>query len=106
MKVRQIQRKGKIIGYSFLCFGCGCDHVIYTDIDAIGIKWWFNNNLAKPTFSPSVLLRTGSLADPKHIDEVPPTCCHFFIKNGCIEYLTDCTHYLKGQTIELLEIFL
>lgn len=103
MKLREVRDTSlKLVGYSFRCFGCGHDHVI--DVP----RWQFDGNMAKPTFSPSIKCTTGSYANPKYIDPegLPPTICHFFIENGNIKYLTDCTHYLKGQTIELLEIYL
>lgn len=31
----------------------------------------------------------------------PPYVCHSFVRNGRIEYLGDCTHHLKGQTVDL-----
>jgi hypothetical protein len=29
--------------------------------------------------------------------------CHSFVREGKIEYLGDCEHYLQGQTVELPE---
>ena len=29
--------------------------------------------------------------------------CHSFVTDGKIRYLNDCTHHLKGQTVELLD---
>jgi hypothetical protein len=30
--------------------------------------------------------------------------CHSFIKNGKIQYLSDCTHELKGKTVQLTDL--
>jgi hypothetical protein len=46
-----------------------------------------------PTVTPSVRVQ-GANADG-------PTCCHFFIKDGKIQYLNDCTHGLAGRTVEI-----
>jgi hypothetical protein len=33
-----------------------------------------------------------------------PTVCHSFVKNGYIQYLSDCTHEFAGLTIELQKV--
>ena len=35
---------------------------------------------------------------------VKDTICHSFIRDGFIEYLSDCTHSLAGKTVELKEL--
>ena len=72
--------------WQFNCAGCGYTHAITETIH------WFNQDVNKPTLTLSVLYRSGNI------------CCHSYIKEGKIEYLSDCTHQLKGQTIELPEI--
>jgi hypothetical protein len=61
---------------------------------AIDERWTFNGNYERPTFSPS-LLATVDFNDGRR------RVCHSFIRDGRIEYLSDCTHSLAGQTIEL-----
>jgi len=51
-------------------------------------RWHFNGDLDKPTFSPSLLV---------HAQYV----CHSFVTDGNIQFLSDCTHELAGQTVEL-----
>jgi len=84
--------------YCFHCLGCGCDHGVWTthrnDNNAI---WQFNGDLNKPTVSPSLMVTW--LWGPFKIKNV----CHSFIRDGKIEYLSDCTHHLAGKTIELPE---
>lgn len=78
-----------------------------------GDDWTFNNNGDSPTFSPSVLV-TWTHGDPPVTSENfeewkrnpwPQTkvnkVCHSFVRDGMIQYLTDCTHALAGQTIPL-----
>lgn len=67
--------------------------------------WSFNGDFDKPVFGPSVLQTTPGYPE----DGIAPTCCHSFV--GCngaapgqIIFLGDCTHALKGQTVDLPEI--
>lgn len=49
---------------------------------------------------PSVLTRAGGTPE----DPRPPYVCHCFIRNGMIEFLTDCTHNLAGQTVPMVDL--
>lgn len=75
--------------YLYMCPGCKCEHAIALKSD--GGNHDFNMDFDKPTISPSVLYSSHPV-------------CHSFIKNGMIQFLTDCEHFLAGQTIELPEI--
>lgn len=89
------------------CQGCNTYHQIATkEPFSNGAVWTFNGDMDRPTFTPSLLVKTGSFASPGFIDppEIPPTLCHSFITNGMIQFLGDCTHNLKNQTLELPEI--
>jgi hypothetical protein len=37
-------------------------------------------------------------------DNRPLDVCHSFVTDGKIQYLSDCTHAMAGQTVDLLEI--
>ena len=63
-----------------------------------GAKWSFDGNAEAPTFAPSMNIRTGPFDDGR-ID-----VCHYFLRAGRIEYLGDCTHGLKGQTVDLPDL--
>ena len=71
--------------FEFYCPGCKVGHQFNS-------RWQFNGDVEKPTISPSVLLTGGS--DPNYR-------CHSFIKEGKIQFLDDCSHELKGQTVDL-----
>ena len=92
---------------AIFCPGCNEVHCIYTQMPLgnIGV-WGFNNDFEKPTFTPSLLIRTGSHAFPGYEDDpdCPPTTCHTFITDGKIQFLNDCTHELAGQTVDLPDI--
>jgi hypothetical protein len=97
----------------FYCEGCEQCH-------GVTEGWSFNGDFNKPTFSPSILVRgtkitEKGLADYEQwckdgypdrngepLDHVK-TVCHSFVTDGKIQYLSDCTHDLAGQTVELLD---
>jgi hypothetical protein len=91
---------GQHYGYSFHCPGCSDDHVITTKPYPRG--WDFDGNEAAPTFSPSILVYPGR--DMKDGVAVETPRCHSFVRAGRIEYLSDCTHALAGQTVALPEL--
>ena len=81
--------------------------------------WQFNGDFERPTFSPSLLIRSGHYAhespsgkcwctyNAEHPDDPAPfscSVCHSFITNGQIQFLSDCTHALAGQTVELPDV--
>ena len=76
--------------------------------------WTWNGDLVKPTLAPSIRV-TGYRMSAEGLamfdrGERPPdgerypgaeTCCHSFVRDGKIEFLSDCTHALAGQTVPL-----
>lgn len=87
MKIKAVQDGG----WRFHCPGCDSPHVI-TD------SWQCNGDVESPTISPSILVK-GALRP----FELYGTC-HSFVTDGRIEFLSDCTHHLAGQTVELPDI--
>lgn len=59
--------------------------------------WGFNNDFDKPTFSPSILTRWGQPCGETFV-------CHSFVRDGKIEFLSDCTHALAGKTVDLKDV--
>jgi hypothetical protein len=84
-------------GDGILCFECpGCKfgHAVHTEKpNESGAKWTWNGSWDAPTFSPSVF------SNPQSLGEYPK--CHSFIRDGKIQFLSDSTHALAGQTVEL-----
>lgn len=76
----------------FECPGCQMIHGI-SHGSGPGPRWGWNGNVDKPTFTPSVLVRYA-WADGDRV-------CHSFVTDGCIQFLSDCTHTLAGKTVEL-----
>lgn len=108
-----IDAAGQPYGVRIDCPGCGGHHVLPTT-PGHGAQWSWNGNLERPTFSPSVLVRSGHYADGTPPDrcclcanarewQKPSFCgvCHSFVRDGRIEFLADCTHALAGQTVDL-----
>lgn len=84
--------------WAFQCPGCGYDHglQIRQYVEGGNPQWTFNGDVDRPTFSPSLLIYKGSR-------EEGITQCHSFIRDGKIEFLSDCLHSLAGQTVEIPE---
>jgi len=86
---------------AFRCPGCERDHSVSL---GDGATWSWNGDTDRPTLSPSVLVTyngsdAGQMDDDGH--RAPPAVCHSFVRDGQIEFLTDCTHALAGQTVPL-----
>lgn len=60
--------------------------------------WKFNGDLDKPTFTPSLLMQWNAVGDQ------PLQICHLFVTAGIISYCNDCTHPLRGHTIEIPDL--
>lgn len=77
--------------YEYFCPGCGYTHVFALKTEGGHHTW--NNDYNKPTVAPSLVYNFR-----------PESMCHSFIKDGAIQYLPDCTHQLRGETVELPDI--
>ncbi len=74
--------------YGYRCLGCECFH--FFKIVEDGGKHTFNKDMDNPTVTPSLLCDWQGV--PK---------CHSYIKNGKVQYLSDCEHKYAGLTIDL-----
>ena len=84
----------------FYCPGCKRGHTVRI---VGGGAWSWNSDTSRPTLSPSVLV-TYSGPDAGEVrdgDRSPPAVCHSFVREGQIEFLSDSTHDLAGQTVPL-----
>ncbi len=86
-------------GQIFFCPGCDSPHAI--NIWPNGPKWGYNDNPNAPTFTPSILVTCEWPADGD--DPAEKEVCHSFVTDGKIQFLGDCTHALKGKTVEVPE---
>lgn len=93
----------------FWCPGCEDHHGVPVD----GSRGWqWNGSLESPTVTPSILVKgVVPITDDEHAKimagekiEPVPRVCHSFVTDGKIQFLDDCTHSLKGQTVELPDV--
>ena len=66
-------------------------------------RWAFNGDYERPTFAPS-MNETRGKAGQSHADfeaDPHPWRNHVFIRDGFIEYLSDCTHEWAGKRVEI-----
>lgn len=96
--------------FLFWCPGCKCAHGVWTTKqNGVGAVWSFNGDMERPTFSPSLLIRfTRDITNEEHTRimageklNIPQTVCHSFVRDGQIEFLSDCTHHLAGKTVPM-----
>lgn len=91
-------------GWAHYCPACKETHGFATEIPfANGSKWTFNGNMEAPTFAPSMNIRIGPYPDGED-DAGRIDVCHYFLRNGRIEFLADCTHEMRGQTVDLPDL--
>lgn len=98
----------------FWCPSCGEAHWI----SIAPQHWTWNGRSELPTFTPSILVRSGHYLDGVKAGEegcwcrynadhpedgIPFSClrCHSFVTDGRIQYLSDCSHHLADQTIPI-----
>jgi hypothetical protein len=96
----------------FRCPGCDERHMVRIDGD-VGV-WGWNGSKEAPTFTPSILVKSGHYISGAEIcwctynaehpeQEAPFHCyvCHSFVTDGKIQFLSDCSHKLAGQTVDI-----
>jgi hypothetical protein len=84
-------------GLAFTCPGCGLLHLVWVDSTCTPCSTW-NGDMERPTFEPDLRITWyGSMWHERN-------CCHFFVRDGRIEFCEDCTHEFAGQTLPMKEI--
>ena len=88
------------VRHLYWCPGCDALHAITIrpGKQTNGASWAFTGTLECPTYEPSQL-------STWYFDQPDGTrknyCCHTFIRGGMIQFLDDCTHDKKNQTLPL-----
>lgn len=77
---------------AFFCPGCQEVHA-GVRVAGEGSCWQWNGDLVKATINPSILVTTR-LPDGDKV-------CHSYIRDGQIQFLGDCFHELKNQTVDV-----
>lgn len=109
MGARGVLRTGEGGYLFFFCPGCGEAHMIRARQSGEARGWDFNGDYDRPTFSPSIKVQGKRRITDEEYErikageklDIPDMCCHSFIREGRIEFLSDCTHALAGQTVKL-----
>jgi hypothetical protein len=113
-KFRRWKHEGRA-GLHYWCQGCEKIHGVVVEGSA---AWSFNGDYERPTFTPSVLVRSGHYArggapgncwcdfEARTGTKSNFTCtaCHTFITDGQVQFLNDCSHVLAGQTLPLPDL--
>lgn len=80
------------------CPGCEEEHQIWVKYpNSNGGVWKFNNDYENPSFTPSLHIHGVRNRFENFV-------CHSHITDGVISFCSDTTHWLKGETVELLTI--
>lgn len=123
-KVHTVQ--GGTLSHIFFCPACNCGHGFNVEpnksngVGGTVPVWTFNGDFEKPTVRASILVRhyrnppvdpeTGDFAKDEQgsyliengkLKGGKDIMCHSFITDGKIQFLDDCTHELRGQTVDL-----
>lgn len=88
-------------GYMHWCPGCKAHHTFAVDVPLKnGAQWSYNGDPNRPTFEPSMLAWYDETND-ENGTVWPGKRCHYFLRDGRIQFLNDSTHSLAGQTVDL-----
>lgn len=104
-----LDKEGRYYGLSFECAGCEFGHhMVPTDWTPEGRErverspgtptWQFNGDLKRPTLSPSILCRASIGKEYRNV------VCHFFVAHGRMQFCSDSTHALAGQTVDMTPV--
>ena len=77
----------------FDCPGCGWPHripVVTTQERVANTTWHWNGSLEEPTCTPSLLIKGEGV-------------CHFWPRDGVLDFCADSTHQLAGRQFPLPE---
>lgn len=102
-KQEPTNQAGEPLGYTDWIFWCpGCKQLhSYRTKNPPGVAhpcWSFNGNEERPTFEPSLLYYTSAPGGGRNV------LCHLFLRDGQLQFLSDCPHHLMGQTVPLPEL--
>lgn len=96
-RAKYVSNDKRRVGIVIFCPACKRHHRVITEEanDGQTARWGFNGNLDLPTFTPSILTWSP---------DTKQTRCHSFVTNGKIQFLSDCEHELKNQTVDLPDL--
>jgi hypothetical protein len=89
-----------------------CDDVCRIYVAGGTNPWSWDGNDERPTIDPSILV-TGvqwgpdyTFHKPNHPGILPggTTRCHSYVRDGRWQFLSDCTHTLANQTVDMVPL--
>lgn len=92
MKIKKVPTSESKFQFHFHCPGCEQEHAFNDEV------WEWNQDYNNPTLSPSFLIY-GYRFDKN--GKSVSFRCHSYITEGKIQFLSDCTHSLKDQIVDL-----
>lgn len=85
----------------FCCPGCALMnhndglHILPVNAHIKSPSWAWNEDLERPTLTPSILTTTGKDLELR---------CHSYLVLGEFQYLSDCTHELVNQRVPIPDL--
>jgi hypothetical protein len=110
MKLHRLVDANGPVGWCHYCPGCRQTHCFnveqptrsYPEFGyAGGLKWSFNGNEERPSFSPSMHIQAGGWKRPDGSEVPKRTLCHYVLTDGMINFCADSAHELTGKTVPL-----
>lgn len=93
-KLGIVEKNGEIVGYLVKSPATGELVLFYTNRKYSPSVWNFNEDMENPTFSPSMLMYPNNIRVREH----------FFVRDGKIQYLSDCNHTMAGKTVDMVDV--
>ncbi len=87
------------------CPGCEYGHSAHVKLGSQSHPatkvWGWNGSVDRCTLTPSYVSWNDEHIDPEDGFVFAARRCHIFIRDGQIEFLSDCTHEFAGKTVPL-----
>lgn len=93
MKIRRMRPEDGWHAQGWVHWCPGCENIHGFAVERPfhnGAKWTFDGNEQRPTFAPSM--------------NIGPGYCHYFLKEGRLQFLSDCSHAFAGKTVDLPDL--
>jgi hypothetical protein len=86
--------------WTFYCPGCKAEHAIHPRYVVTG------ENEDRPTVTPSLSIswKQWQFTEKSTMRGLYQGLCHVTITDGQLKYSSGCTHNLRGQTVDMVEI--
>ena len=94
VRTARVEAGGKVYGDRPAHWCPGCEELHEFAVERPfhnGARWTWDGNVDAPTFSPSMNIGVTER-------------CHYFLKAGRLQFLGDCTHAFRGQTVPLPDL--